>query len=126
MTFLSGDELSWMRGDLATTFPDTCIIQAVTNASDGAGGVTPTWLPVTGGTVACRHDPLPRGGPQIEGGAEGIVLDSIFVLPYDAPVAVNRRIVHNSLIYQTVVLATDQSWQLCQKVYVAYLSEENL
>lgn len=125
MGYLSADEIASMRSDILFTLPGTCVIQGVVEVSDGAGGVTPTWTPVTGGTVSCRHDPqMRRGQIEVIAGAEGAVFDSIFILPYNAPVAVGQRIIHNSLTYQIRDLATDQSWQLCQKVYVAYLSEE--
>lgn len=124
MAYLSADEIASMRADLLSTLPGTATIQSIVTGSDGAGGQTAGTVYVWG-TVACRHDPQRAGNRETIAGAEGVVFDSIFILPYDAPVAVNRQIVHNNITYQIRDLATDQTWQLCQKAYVAYLSEGN-
>lgn len=116
MTFLSADEIASMRADIAATLPGTCVIQGVVEVSDGAGGVTPTWTPVTGGTVACRVDHLDRRG-QVEtvAEAEGFIAEFHLIVPYTAPVAANRRVIHNGYTYEIRSLSDDGDWLLLKK-----------
>jgi head-tail joining protein len=122
MAWITSQELTDFRNVASNIYPDTCVIQAETDVSDGAGGLDRSWASVTGGTVACRFDPvsgLSRGGQQIIGGAEGAIFDYIVSLPNTAPIAMNRRLVHNGNTYEIVGLADDHSWQITRKVFAA-------
>lgn len=120
MGWLSSDELTAMRAIEANVMPDTCVISAPGTVSDGAGGATVTYTPVTGGTVACRFDPYTRkSGIEIIAGAEGYVFDFIGTFPYNAPLAGDSRISHNGHTYEITSFLKDKSWQLCIKAYVS-------
>lgn len=120
MTFLTDAEITAMRTQIGVTLTDTCVIQAVTNTSDGAGGVTPLWAAVTGGTVACRVDHMPmRGQQEVIAGAEALIADFYLILPYDAPVAANRRVIHNGSTYEIRTIADDGSILLLKKCRIA-------
>lgn len=120
MTFLTNAEIASMRAQIAETLTDTCVIQSVSNVSDGAGGETPTWAAVSGGTVACRFDhPQQRNQIARAAGAEGFIAEFHLVLPYDAPVASNRRVIHNGNTYEIRRLADEGSILLMKKCYVS-------
>lgn len=121
MSWLTASEISAMRTVESNVMPDTCVISAPSFASDGAGSGTVTYTPVTGGTVACRFDPYTRkSGVDVIAGAEMYVFDYVGTFPYNAPLAADSRIAHNSKTYEITSFISDKSWQLCIK---AYLSE---
>lgn len=51
---INAADLASMQSQMADTRDGTLIIRRRTMASDGQGGFTPTWTPVTGGTVEYR------------------------------------------------------------------------
>lgn len=120
MGWLSSDEITAMRTVESNVMPDTCVISAPSYVSDGAGGGTVTYTPVAGGTVACRIDPYTRkSGVDVIAGAEGYVFDYIGTFPYNAPLAGNYRIAHNSTTYELTSFLDDNSWRLCIKAYLS-------
>lgn len=118
--FLGAADLTRMRAEVARMLPGAAIIQELTAASDGAGGVTETWAAVTGGTVACRIDPLRRVA-QIEstGMAEAIVLEYQVTLPYDAPISAQNRLVIEGTAYEVRQLDAVHSWNVSRRARVA-------
>ena len=123
MYFLGAAELARMRADVAKMMPGTAIIQALTTASDGAGGVTETWAAVTGGTVACRMDPL-NVGTQIEtaGMAEAVRTEFQLTLPYDAPISAFNRVSVGGVVYEVRQLDAVHSWNVSKRLRVAVVS----
>ena len=111
MSAVSDTLLARMRAQVSERLYDTAVIQSVSNASDGAGGVTPTWSAVVGGTVLCRLDPL--GQTSMEAGVvanrEALTVSYRLTMPYNAPIEENCRVVVNGNTYEVVALAVDHS-----------------
>ena len=120
--FMTATELAQLRADFAELMPDTAVIQSVTLVSDGAGGNTPSWAAVTGGTVACRIDPLNLRGSRVQLVAiqESLLVSYQGTFPHDAPLAENYRVVTGSNTYEVVQLDVDHSNRACRR---AILSE---
>ncbi len=119
---LSNAELARLRADLARLLPDTAVIYAASTSTDGAGGVTETWAPVSGGTVSCRVDPLTRRRSDnvIQAASrQSLAVDYQITLPYDAPIAAHRRIVTGGRTYDVVQLASEHSWSVSRRVLAA-------
>lgn len=121
MTWITAAELDTMRTVLENTLPDTAVIQSSAYASDGEGGGTITWSAVTGGTVACRLDPIPSGAAYdaVTAGKESLRVLRQLTVPHDAPLAMDRRVVVGSQTYEIVNLADDNSWRLDRRAIVA-------
>jgi SPP1 family predicted phage head-tail adaptor len=119
---LSNAELDRLRSDLARLLPDTAVIYASSASNDGAGGQTESWSPVSGGTVACRVDPLNNRSKQNVISApnrRGLHVDYLITLPYNAPIAAHRRIAISGTTYDIVHIAADHSWNISRRVLVA-------
>jgi len=121
MTWLPDDELAQFRADILAALPDTGVIQAVTLASDGAGGWSESWAAVAGGTVECRLDPLRLSNVQtgVIAGQESLTLRYQATVPYDAPLAANRRLVVNERTYEVVQLSDEHSWHFVKRAIVS-------
>lgn len=118
---LTANEIASMITAVAEPMPDTCVISSPSRTSDGAGGGTITYSPVTGGTVSCRFDPYTyKSDVDVIAGAETYVFNYIGTFPYNAPLASDSHITHSSKTYEITSFISDKSWQLCIK---AYLSE---
>lgn len=117
---LTQDQLAAMRADVAQLLPDTCIITANNRTSDGAGGWTDNWQPITGGTVACRCDPMPQRR-FIEAYAlrEGMLNFYVVSLPYNAPVSADQRFLVNGMTLEVREIHEKKSWQTHIQVNVA-------
>lgn len=117
--FLTNAQLARFRADVLKMLPDTAVIEAYTRASDGAGGWSETWAPVTGGTVAARLDPLTtRNSQAIESGQEVLVSQRQLTLPYDAPIDDESRVVIHGETYDVVTLDEDHSWRVSRRAVV--------
>lgn len=123
MTLISTSDLVWMRAQVAQTLPDTAIIKAVTTVSDGAGGRTPTWAAVTGGTVSCRIDPLgsSAAADAVIASQEAITTHYQLTVPHDAPIAQNNQVEINSDVYEVVSLYEDHSWRVSRRAIVSII-----
>ncbi|SRR5258706_9369379 len=119
--WLTTAELTAMQNVIYNgVLPDTCVIQAPTYTSDGAGGQSASYAPVTGGTVLCRRDPHRLGNTlEVIAGAEAVVYDDIFTLPVTAPIAVDRVIIHNGDTCQIRQISDHPSWILCRRAFTA-------
>lgn len=120
---MKAPNLTYMRNQLATLLPDTAIIQSLARASDGAGGWTETWAAVTGGTVSARLDPITSRSDAVQTAQarEGLRVDFQLTTEWDAPIAVNRRVVINSDTYEIVQMTDDHSWRVSRRALVARL-----
>jgi head-tail adaptor len=118
LSTLTATELAALRADLETLLPDTCVISAVSYASDGAGEWTPTWA--AGGTVACRLDPI-RGSEAIAGGAIEAFNGYILTLPYNAVIVPASRVTVNSTDYNVTSVTDGDSWKLDTRVQIERL-----
>ena len=120
MTWLTDDDLTQMRADVAELLPDTAVISAPAWVSDGAGGGSQTYTAVAGGTVACRLDPLPKlQMAQEVAGGEILTVKYILTVPYGAPLAVDYRVTTGGSTYEMVHLDIDHSWRVSRRAIVA-------
>lgn len=117
--FLSTDDLAQMRADVERMLPDTAVIKAVTRTSDGAGGWSESWSPVTGGTVACRLDPMTKSERwAARAGQEMLAVQYQLTVPYDAPLAADRQVVVGGSVYEVVQMDVDHSWNVSKRATV--------
>ena len=84
--------MSQIRSTVNGFLPDMGTIQSFAAVSDGAGGFTEQWTPVTSGTVSARVLPMTYSQVEVLSAAEGVRVEYIVVLPYDAPINVGNRI----------------------------------
>ena len=116
---ISTAQLTRMRAEAVQLQPDTCTIQAATTTKDGKAGFTETWATVAGGVVTCRLDPMPRPvQPDTLGGREAILNQRMLTCPYDAPLAVNRRVVVGTETYEIRDLHEDHAWRVVRRAIV--------
>lgn len=121
MTYLLSDaQLAAMRDDVARLLPGTAILQNKTVASDGAGGGSVTWAAVTGGTVACRLDPLRRqgAGEETYGLRESAANLYQLTLPYDAPLLMDYRVLYNGVPYEVRTVDEQKDWGVSVRAVV--------
>src|SRR5437870_11533194 len=100
---IDADQLAYMRAQVAELLPDTCVIKAQVLTPDGAGGNAVTWTPVSGGTVACRLDPLSTTQRQhdilfADKPTEKVAY--VLTLPYDAPLEPGYQITTKGYAYR--------------------------
>ena len=120
MSWLSDAELVQMRLDVAGMLPDVAIIQTVTLTSDGAGGHSSVWSAVTGGTVACRVDPLQtRESVDYTANRETLIRKWQVTLPYDAPIVPDARLVIGGVTYDVTLIHDVHSWHVSRRCEVA-------
>lgn len=114
---LSESELTAMRADVAQMLPQTAVISAPTWVSDGSGGGTVTHSAVTGGTVACRLDPLSLRSKEasLTAGQETLLVGYRATFPYDAPLAQNYQVVVDSHTYQIMQLDADHAQRVSRR-----------
>ena len=102
--------LAAMREAIGEMLPDTCYVLSVTRTPDGMGGNAETWG--TAGTAACRLDLVTRDlSEMVKGGAVNPYPQYMLSVPYDTALAVENRIMHNSITYAVVKVNTSQSWK---------------
>lgn len=75
---LTAGELALIRRDVEGTFPDTCVVNHVSQVSNGAGG----WTDASGdtATVACRVSPVGQREAQIAQAMDATA-DHVVTLP---------------------------------------------
>lgn len=116
---VSAAELAGMRADLeAQTLPDTCVIDSVAHASDGAGGINDTWAP--SGTVACRLDH--KSGLRRQVGTSWETYSGwMLTVPQSTAITTSNRVVHQGLNYSVTSVDDLGSWLACKRVQVERL-----
>lgn len=119
MTGLNAKRLKQMRDQLLQLLPDTATLYEAQRVMDGAGGFSTTWVPVAGGTVPCRLDPL-YYREQLSDAAGQAVLEANFVLtmPHDAPIAAHQRVEINGALYHVLTMADVHSWRVARRAYL--------
>jgi len=120
MTWLSNDDLIQMRADVSEMLPDTAVISAPSWVSDSAGGGSQSYTPVTGGTVACRVDPLPKVQMDLlVAGGEALTVKYVLTLPHDAPMAVDYHVTTGGNTYEIIHMDIDHSWRVSRRAIIA-------
>ncbi len=84
MTLLPDSDLEYMRASIEGLLPGSCNILSATLASDGAGGMTPTWGTV-GTAIACRLDAI-RGNENIQGASVAPEHAYVLTLAHDTDI----------------------------------------
>lgn len=111
MSYLDAGEIALMRDEVATTLPETVVIQRSTGASDGMGGSTRTFA--ANGTASARVDPVWRLGQEREQGGRAIGDSNwVVIMAHDTDVLRGDRIVHQARALEVVDVRTPQSWEL--------------
>lgn len=98
--------LKGIRKTVNGFFSGIVVIQSLVNASDGAGGFTEQWTPVTNGTVPSRMDPITFGQVEVLALAEGLKVEYHITVPYNAPVAVGNRFMTGGMVQNGVYSGT--------------------
>lgn len=121
MMNISDADLARMRADVAQLMPGTCIIKQPSPTYSGGARSGETLIPVTGGTVPCRFDPVPSRISQemVIAGREGLIIEYLVTLPYNAPTDANYVITYSGNDYQIVSMANQHSWNVSQRYFVA-------
>lgn len=116
---ISDSLLANMRAGVEARLPDSVEIQAVDNASDGAGGWSSTWTTVTGGAVAGRVDPLTnRDGVALQLAQEQINDMRRLTVPYDAPLEAGERVLYNAEAWEIVSRDDNHSWNVSRRAVI--------
>jgi len=112
---LSNADLLAMRTAVQEAMPDSAQVRRKTLASDGAGGLIPTWEDVA--TIACRLAPIGRGDEVLLAGKPAE--ESVFVvtLPHDSNVQVEDRLVIGSRTFKVMSMQS-RSWEIAKCVIV--------
>lgn len=119
MTGLNESTLAQMRSQFAQLLPDTCVLLAPQRVADDAGGFTTTYVPVAGGAVPCRLDPLFYRMSATElGGMEVTTAHFLLTVPHDAPLEADQRVEISGALYRVLTLADMHSWRLARRAYV--------
>jgi hypothetical protein len=117
---LSTSQLATMRSNVTQLLPDSCTIQAKTVTTDNAGGWTETWDALPDGIVPCRLDPLnTRRALETFGDREAQVALYQLTVPYDAPIALGRRVVINTHTYEIRQLVGEHSWRVSRRALLS-------
>lgn len=118
---LSSSQLAKMRAQTEELLPDTCVIQSPTNSTDSSGYPTQGYSAVSGGTVACRLDPLNLRGGQVEiyQSRETTRIMYQFTTEYDAPLLTDYQIVTGGNTYQVIQVDVSHSWNVSKRAIIA-------
>ena len=119
LPLLSAAEIAQMQADLvASTLPDTCVIQTLTHASDGAGGINDTWA--AAGTVPCRMDF--KTGLRKEIGASWETYSGwMLTVPVTTTIGTANHVVHQAYTYSITFVEDVGRWAACKRVKVERL-----
>ena len=115
MTWLSSDDLEYMRDCIESLLPGTAYLLSLTVGSDGYGGITETWG--TAGTVACRIDSKTISEPT-QGGAIQPQHGFVLTVPHDTTITEAYRVVVGSETYTVTSVDSDKSWNACIRKYL--------
>ena len=111
-----------MREAVDDLFPDTANILTLTQASDGAGGLTDTWVTTTTGAL-CRIDFPSPGKEAMASAALTPFKRGVVSMPYNTTVTVANRLEVNSLTYNVIGVNTNQSWIGVKRLIVEQVPE---
>jgi SPP1 family predicted phage head-tail adaptor len=113
---MTSAELAGLRTDLvAYTLPDTCVIQSMSQVSDGAGGMVQTWA--AAGTVPCRLDNKSGTRKPVATSLESFS-EWVLTVPWNAPLSTNSRVTTGGHTYTVKAVSDDGSWSACIRAHV--------
>jgi len=113
---LTSAELALMKADLATTWPDSIVVQRQTFASDSQGGSTSTWA--ANGTYSGRVAYVTaRVGEEYAAAGRAQAESSwIVTLPGTASVLDTDRLVYSGGTFNVTHVRTPTTWQMTTRV----------
>ena len=107
-TLLQNMDLTYVRSEVKTSFPDTVSIQRVTRVSDKQGGFTLEWANAYQ-NVAARV--IVNGGDESTDAAQqDQQIDATLTLAYDQSIEQTDRIVHSSGTYEIKFVDAGKTW----------------
>lgn len=106
---LSSADLTQMRSDLATAWPDTATISRITHTSDGAGGTTTVWTD-DAATVLCRLAPL-SGDERVIASKMDEIYDYMCNFPHATVVDPHDQVKIGTRTFEVISVAHG-SWEL--------------
>lgn len=117
---LSDAQLTMMRNQVEQLLPDTCIIEANSPTASGGYWGDDSWSAVSGGTVACRVDPINSASDEISYNLARETISELYQLtvPYDAPLQAHYRVVISSVAYEMVQIDTGHSWNVSRRAVI--------
>ncbi len=120
MTEFDQTALDWMRETIATTLPDRATLYIPVYTSDAGGGQSLIWEMIAD-DVPCRVMPIRHAGEAWSafGDALQIIPTYRVVLPYDAPVRADMRVVIHGVAYRIIQLSDTHSAKLVVHVVLA-------
>lgn len=115
MLILSSEELTSLKSAVEDHFPDTCIIQTVTESVDATGGVVHTWANTYTG-IACRLDQgFGFGSENVNDAAlEGKSIYDLS-LPSAQAISLEDRVIFNSKTYDVASVQDAHSDEIVRK-----------
>lgn len=115
MTYLSAGDLHLMKRELATTWPDSVIVERASYVSDGMGGSTQTWAGA--GTYLGRVAYSTRLGEERASGGRSVNEASwVVTLPGTADVRDDDQIVYGDERFQVIQVKGPTTWQMTTRV----------
>lgn len=104
---ISADELSSIQATVEDTLEETCIRRRY---AEGAADVfgNPAVGAATDVTYDCRKVPAPGNETTVDRDVQ--THEASFLLPHDADVIGSDVLIHDSVTWQVLGPATDQSW----------------
>ncbi len=112
-------KLARMRAEILALLTDTCVLSSPSYSPNGMGGGTITYT--AAGTVVGRLDnPNKRQDDVIQRvGKEGLTINYVLTLPYDATIDADWRVTVNGQTYEIIELNADHSMRVVKRAYIA-------
>ena len=118
---LTTSELTQLRADQSSFFPDTCTIQTVTHTRDTQGGWTDAWAN-TYTSVACRLAPQTQSGVEkVEGGQVTAISRWVLSVAHNQAIDETMRVVHDSQTFEVEHLEDTHSSRTARRAYLRKL-----
>jgi SPP1 family predicted phage head-tail adaptor len=108
MSFDLTNELTRLHADVANLLPGSAVIQRLTEASDGQGGMAQSWAAC--GTVACRLV-AKSGNTRALGSQNETVGAYTLTVPHDTDIVASDRVVVDSVNYRVLFVDDVKAWK---------------
>ncbi len=107
-TLLSANELADIRSATELLLPQSVIISALTEVSEGQGGFTQSWA--ASGTVDCRLV-AKQGGERMLAGQIAATGSYMLTVPHDSTIAVDNRATVDGIAYRVLFIDAVKTWR---------------
>ena len=95
---LSAADLAFVRNEVVSSFPSTCVIERNQPANDSYGTQTENWATLA--TVPCDIQPTFMQGEGVTAAEIGVVSKYVIQIAYDHDITAKDRIREGSTYYQ--------------------------